>query len=144
MRAWCNAGSMKWFWRKATESPADREWEEDVLPRVSADRMDRERRLAGQNDLVTSIENLLFVSDPIGINFEPNTNEYQAEAQTIAIRLPEAATTAELHRIVYEEFVHWFGDAGPEEQYAPIAAEIWALVHPGTDTAPLTPGRWRP
>jgi len=32
-------------------------------------------------------------------------------------------------RVVHEEFVRWFGDgnAGPVEQYAQIAYEIWEL-----------------
>lgn len=117
----------RWFRRKHVDSDDEQSWTDE---RIAANRAERERRLVGKEGLVAQIESLLFTSDPMGINFEHNTDEYEPEAQTIALRLPEAATAAELHRIVYEEFVRWFGEAGSEEQYAPIAADIWALTHP--------------
>ena len=83
----------------------------------------------GQEDLVASIEELLFRHDPILINFGHNTDEYRPEAETITLRLPEAATEQDLQRIVHEEFVHWFGNAGPVEHYESIAREIWRSRH---------------
>ncbi|MFJ8916848.1 hypothetical protein [Amycolatopsis sp. NPDC102389] len=44
----------------------------------------RRRLVADRRDLVASIEVLLFRHDPIGINFEYNTDEYQPEAESIA------------------------------------------------------------
>lgn len=116
--------------QQAGEPPNDagRQWTEQDLPVVAANRAERERLLVGKGDLVTAIEDLLFASDPIGINFETNTDEYRPEAQTITLRLSEAATVDDLHRIVHEEFVRWFGDAGPKERYAAIAREIWTLA----------------
>jgi hypothetical protein len=60
-----------------------------------------------------------FYDDPIGLNFETNTDEYRPEAQSIVIRLPEATSRDEVRRIVHEEFVRWFDPqtAGPVERY---------------------------
>jgi hypothetical protein len=61
-------------------------------------------------------------------SFEHNTDEYQPEAETIALRLSDAVTQHDVQRIVHEEFVHWFGDtAGPYERYDVIAGEIWRI-----------------
>lgn len=78
---------------------------------------------------MASIEDLLFRHDPVGINFDHNTDEYRSEAETITLRLPEAATEHDLRRIIHEEFVRWFdaGTAGPAERYDSIAREIWQL-----------------
>jgi hypothetical protein len=78
---------------------------------------------------VTSLEALLFRHDPIGINSEHNSDEYRPEAETIALRLPEAATERDLERVIHEEFVRWFGadTAGPVGNYAQIAHEAWPI-----------------
>lgn len=115
----------------APSNPAetDRYWREVIVPRVAAARAERERVLVGREDLVSRVEALLFYEDPIGINFETNTDEYRPEAQTIVIRLPEATSPDDMQRIVYEEFVRWFGQetAGPVERYGVAAASIWGL-----------------
>ena len=96
---------------------------------MRADELTRERALVGQEELVTQVEKLLFRHDPIGINFEENTDEYRIEAQTIVMRLPEAADVDDLRRITHEEFVRWFDAqiAGPPERYRVVAREIWTL-----------------
>jgi hypothetical protein len=88
--------------------------------------------LAGQEATVARVEALLFRHDPIGINFEHNTDEYRAEAETICLRRDEARTPEDLRRIVHEEFVRWFDakTAGPEVRYEPIAEEIWDVWRP--------------
>jgi hypothetical protein len=103
---------------------------DDIGPKFKADRAERAQRLVGQEDVVKQIERLLFRADPIGINFEENTDEYRPEAETITLRLPEAANDRDLLRIIHEEFVRWFGDdtAGPMDRYGPIASEIWSLT----------------
>src|SRR5215475_14022516 len=94
-----------------------------IVPRVMADRAQRERAVVGREDLVSCIEALLFDDDPIGINFETNTDEYRAEAQTIVVRLPEATSEEDVARIIHEEFVRWFDPqmAGPAERYRAVA-----------------------
>ena len=92
-------------------------------------------------DLISQIEAILFAADPIGINFETNTDEYSPEAKTIASRLREAGTTDELLRIVQEEFIHWFGPeiAGAVERYRGIATSIWIISTAADDAAAVAP-----
>jgi hypothetical protein len=100
----------KWLGHRRRQRKIGQQWQEEIRPRVEADRAERARLLVGKEELVSAIEALLFAADPIGINFEHNTDEYRPEAETIALRIPETATVDELHRIVFEEFVRWFGD----------------------------------
>lgn len=81
------------------------------------------------SDLFDSIEALLFRNDPIGINFEDNTDEYDPETRTILPRLPTCKSSADVLRVVHEEFTRWFDSAtaGPPERYGQIASEIWDL-----------------
>jgi hypothetical protein len=117
----------RWFRRRRTDQVAEARWR-TVGGQVVRARQTRRQLLTGQQELVEHIADLLFRHDPIGINFEHNTDEYQPEAETITVRLPEAATEHELQRIVHEEFVRWFGNtAGTAESYNSIAREIWQI-----------------
>ena len=80
-------------------------------------------------ELYDSVAALLFRHDPISINFENNTDEYETEAGTILPRLSSCNSVDDAHQVIYEEFVRWFdrGTAGPEELYNEIAKEIWGL-----------------
>jgi len=79
--------------------------------------------------LFGSISYALFEADPIGINFDHNTDEYEPEAGTIIPRLDSAKSAEDVQTIVYEEFCTWFSpiDAGPREKYASVSAKIWDL-----------------
>jgi hypothetical protein len=71
---------------------------------------------------------LLREADPIGlIAVGAPDHEYEPEAGTLVPRLREAASTADVQRIVHQEFVRWFGEdiAGPFESYADVAGTIW-------------------
>ena len=92
-------------------------------------RLHREERkiLSGSyKKLLSEISAILFRHDPIGINFEVNTDEYDSEAGTILSRLHPHLSLGEAIMIVHEEFVRWFDlpTAGPREGYSVIAAEI--------------------
>jgi hypothetical protein len=92
-------------------------------------RQNRNRLKAGYASLYDEILGILFRHDPIGINFETNTDEYEPEVDTILPRLNEARSANELRRIIHEEFLHWFDcedTAGPEANYDTIAQEVWA------------------
>jgi len=119
----------------------DRYWREVIVPRVAAAGADRERALVGREDLVSRVEALLFYDDPIGINFETNTDEYRAEAQSIVIRLAEATSQNDAQRIVHEEFVRWFDPqmAGPVDRYRAVAESIWGLWTAGGGGGGLSP-----
>lgn len=88
---------------------------------------DRRERLSGfYKRAFEEISAILFRHDPIGINFDDNTDEYDAEAGTIIIRLRSDMSVDDATTVVHEEFAKWFShaDAGPKSKYAEIAAEI--------------------
>lgn len=89
--------------------------------------------------LFESTAALLFRHDPVGIAFEHNKDEYLPEAGTILPRLDGCRSQDDVLPIVYEEFLHWFGNAaGTRERYVEIAAEIWDLwlAYQGDETTP--------
>ncbi len=72
------------------------------------------------------VSEILFRNDPIGINFEDNTDEYEPEVETILPRLSECNSHEDVLLVVHEEFRKWFnGDAGPRTNYTRISQEIW-------------------
>jgi hypothetical protein len=90
----------------------------------------RERRKLREEyrDLFNATTALLFRHDPVGINFETNADEYEAEAGTILPRLRACRSEDDVLTAVYEEFLRWFDDsAGPRDRYEQIAVELWAL-----------------
>ena len=96
------------------------------MSRTREEILESRRRLKVEyGTLVDSISALLFRHDPIGINFEENT-EYALEAETILPRLRNCHTQEDVHEAVHAEFVRWFDadSAGSAEHYAQIASEI--------------------
>ena len=92
-------------------------------------RENRARLKERYHSLYDEVLDILFQHDPIGINFETNTDEYEPEVDTILPRLKEAASTDDLRRIIHEEFMRWFNGedtAGPEAKYDKIAQAVWA------------------
>ena len=82
-------------------------------------------------DLFFAVSAALFEDDPIGINFESNTDEYEPETETILPRLRSANSVHDVESIVYEEFNRWFGadDAGLRSRYEAVSRRIWELWH---------------
>jgi len=74
-----------------------------------------------------TIGEMLFRLDPIGINFEGNADEYHPETGAILPRLKDCADVRDVQKVIYEEFVRWFGieTAGPEAKYRAVATEVW-------------------
>lgn len=82
----------------------------------------------GQPDLFACLVLLFFIHDPISINFDENTDEYEPEVRTVLPRLPSASNTDDVTRILHEEFVRWFDrSAGPRESYMRLATDVWRL-----------------
>jgi hypothetical protein len=130
---------MKWF-RRDKPVPGDVQWErlQTEVRAVEWERLQAEDRAAKQSrfeqtatqrDLVDAVSQILFRADPAGINFETNTDEYEAEAETIVIGLPNAHRPEDVQALTHETFVQWFdaGIAGPIDRYAEMASEIWDL-----------------
>ncbi|MTA13275.1 MAG: hypothetical protein F2534_11805 [Actinobacteria bacterium] len=78
---------------------------------------------------MSKFETVLFERDPIGLNFESNTDEYRAEAESIALRFLEDAPVLDPGLVVHEEFVRWFGAdvCGPRDRYDSIGRELWEI-----------------
>lgn len=117
----------KWL-RPLRRAKAAAQWR-TMRRRVRADQADRERRVAGREAFVADVEALLFRHDPIGLDFGGNTDEYRGEAESITILLPDAADESDAQRMIHDVFVRWFDPemAGPIENYAKIAQEVWRL-----------------
>ncbi len=68
---------------------------------------------------------ILFENDPMGID-PTKDDEYEPEVSTILPRLSEVETAEDVHRIVCEEFEHWFGGTSYNaERCEDAAREIW-------------------
>ena len=88
------------------------------------------RRLKAEyGELFDAVAEILFRHDPIGINFEDNSDEYYPEARTILPRLKDCASPQDVVTVIHEEFNSWFDSdtAGPRERYVDIADEVWTL-----------------
>jgi len=99
------------------------------MPRTREEILQERRQLREEfGDLYDSTVALFFRHDPVGINFELNTDEYSPEAGTVLPRLCSCRSADDTLEIVYEEFARWFAaSAGPKERYAQIAADLWDL-----------------
>lgn len=120
---------LNWLRRRSRTQPsADADWKRISL-RIEKDRQNRHQALIGQEQVVSQIEAILFRHDLIGINFEENTDEYRAEAETITLRRAEAHSVDDVRRIAHQEFVRWFDEklAGPEVRFDSVAQDIWRV-----------------
>jgi hypothetical protein len=79
--------------------------------------------------LFDDVAAILFRYDPMGVNFDDNTDEYEPEARTILPRLKTCHSPQDVLTVVHEEFERWSDPeiAGPREAYAKIAEEVWTL-----------------
>ncbi len=129
-------GVKRWIRRRRNQDAAGAVANSDAWEaRVRSEHVARKARVGPYRDLADEILALLSRHDPIGINVEDNTDEYDPEAETIVLRLVDAGTILsadEIKVLVHEEFVRWFGDgiAGPVERYRRIAQEIRELWRP--------------
>lgn len=89
--------------------------------------LEYKRLKAEYGELFDSVADVLFQHDPVGINFEDNTDEYYPEVGTILPRLKDCHSAQDVTSVVHEEFVRWFEPetAGPKDRYQLPAEEIW-------------------
>ena len=88
----------------------------------------REQLRRKYDELFRATVALFFRHDPVGIILEHNEDEYTPEAGTILPRLNGCQSAEDVLPIVYEEFLHWFGNAaGTRERYAELSSELWDL-----------------
>jgi len=91
---------------------------------------ERARLKSQYGDLYALISEILFLHDPIGINFGSNIDEYDPEVRTILPSLVKCTNIQDIKQIIHEEFTSWFSAdlAGSESQYQKIAEEIWLIL----------------
>jgi hypothetical protein len=89
--------------------------------------LENKRLKAEYGDLFDSVADILFQHDPVGINFEDNTDEYYPEVRTILPRLRDCHSAQDVTSVVHEEFVRWFEPetAGSRDLYQLPSEEIW-------------------
>ena len=108
--------------------------EADSWPAFAArERVRRQREIdelhARYGDLYERITAILFRHDPVGLNFDDNTDEYAPEARRIAWVLSTLSSVDEARRTIRDIFAASFDDrlAGPESRYQRAAEDIWGL-----------------
>jgi len=72
---------------------------------------------------------LFFEHDPVGINYEVNTDEYEPEVGTVLPRLHHARSLEDVHQILIEEFRCWFGYGTRvfDDRLKSLAFDLWKL-----------------
>jgi hypothetical protein len=86
------------------------------------------RKLLKNNcsELFQQVAAILFKHDPMRLDYEVNTDEYEPEAGTIITRLADCSSYLDARKMIHEEFLRWFyDDVGDEDEYTEIAKEIW-------------------
>jgi hypothetical protein len=95
---------------------------------LAAARAERKRLKREYSGLFEDLSALLYRIDPMGINFEVNPDEYDAEVGTILPRVLQLETAGEIQRVIREEFVRWFGtcpiEAATYEELAMETLEV--------------------
>jgi hypothetical protein len=131
---------MRWF-RRTRVSPEDEDRERKKVEIEAANRQ-RLAQTATQRDLVTEVSRILFEADSIGLSFESNTDEYEAEAKAVVIGLADARGPDDVRSLTHEAFVQWFDPrtAGPAERYASVATAIWDAWRRAQGQSALNPG----
>ena len=105
------------------------DWPPEVKAQVEASQALRAKVQAEYPKLFLELRQCLFQNDPVGINFETNTDEYDPEVGTIIPRLPECTSQNDVLNVVHEEFTKWFGAdvAGPKTNYTDVSEDIWKI-----------------
>jgi hypothetical protein len=87
----------------------------------------REQLKKQYGSLFDTVAGLLFEDDPMGINFNDNTDEYDPETGAILPRLTGAKSARDVQTIVHEEFCQWFDPdgAGSRDAYREVSVKIW-------------------
>lgn len=88
-----------------------------------------------KKDLIGDIMVILFRANPVVPQTPVEDDEYEMEAENIAVSLPSLPDVSATEQLIYDTFVNIYDEpsAGPREQYAPIAEQVWDvwLRYPG-------------
>lgn len=80
-------------------------------------------------DRFLKLRTIINQHDPIGLlDIGAPEDEYESEVKTILVQLDYDMTEQQVHNLIYQEFLRWFGDestAGPKEAYKDLATDIY-------------------
>ena len=99
------------------------------LEEIQQTRVEIEQVRQSAPQFFEAVSRAMFEHDPIGINYENNTDEYDAEAGTVIPRLDSCNSADAVATVLHEEFSKWFGTdiAGSRATYVDLAEDIWNL-----------------
>jgi hypothetical protein len=142
MSNWWQQRSALSEWRRRggkSTSSLEEQWAQ-LAPLVAEASRQRKLALEGEEPIVQEIAAMLFREDPIGIACWTPDDEYEPEAETIAVWLLRAKhlDLDDVRRRVHEDFVQWFGAevAGEPARYDSIAHAVLAIWHRHIHTGP--------
>ncbi len=80
-------------------------------------------------ELFAEVSAVLFRVDPMGLNYETNTDEYDPETREILARIGSVSDGDQLQMVLHQVFSMMFDPAmaGPLGHYREAAEQIWAL-----------------
>ena len=94
-----------------------------------AARLERKRLKREYSSLFEDLSALFYRIDPMGINFEVNPDEYDAETGTILPGVLQLETVGEIEQVIREEFAVWFGACPIEAaMYEELATETLSVL----------------
>lgn len=125
-----------------------RQWKKarrDLLPELEKRLEERPGLVLAKEGVVAAVAALLFEFDPMGVNFEETTDEYDRQARTIVLRASTAfspLSIEELTDLVYDVFINWLGldVAGSRDSYVELAADLHGTL--GSASSYLVPNNW--
>jgi hypothetical protein len=96
---------------------------------MSESREYRKRLKQEYEGLFVDLSKYLFEVDPVGVNYEINSDEYDPEVGTILPRIVDLDTVDEIASILREEFNRWFGDPTIyRSTYEDLAADMLTIL----------------
>jgi hypothetical protein len=105
--------------------PADPNKPDPVLAAVEHARLKRE-----YGAMFADLASYFYESDPMGLNFGVNPDEYEPEVGTILPRILDAESPADIAPVLIEEFERWFGPHVNIERatYDELAEGVFEIV----------------
>jgi hypothetical protein len=114
----------RWIEHRKAPPAVDLDWRQFQQQRI---RQERACLHEACGELGLEILDILARKDPLHIVSEANPAEYHPVVRTIMPRLRSARCVEDVQRYVYEEMVHWLGEAQvkPVAAYSEMGQEIW-------------------
>ena len=87
-------------------------------------------------DRFNELRTIIKKHDPVGlVSIGASNDEYEPEVKSIIVQLEGKLSEQQIHDLVYQEFLRWFGDestVGPKEAYKGLAKDIYSWTQKST------------